>query len=329
MADSELRIGIVGCGLAARVHLGRLLGLDGVRVVGCADPDLAAAQALAAQAGGAPVGAYSDHRELLKQAAPQAVAVFTPHLAHYRPAMDALQADCHVFIEKPLSTNAQEAADIVGLARGRGRKVGVGHQYRLLPSLIEARRRLAGGAIGPLRLVTAVLAQPWLAGHGGAENSWRFDPRVAGGGILADAGDHLVDALLWSTGQTAVEAAAVQSRLEPGLDVVTAAAIRLADGTPVTLALSGVSPGQLFELSFFGEAGRLRVTDCSLIEEAAGALDRVVPLDEVSESIDANFVAAIRTDSPLCCPAEEALDTVRLLEAVSRSAATGQLVRLA
>src|SRR3954470_24282205 len=181
MASSVLRIGIVGCGLAARVHLGRLLALDGVRVIGCADPDLAAAQELAARVpstGDGPAAAFADHRDLIKQAAPQALAIFTPHLAHYRPAMDALQADCHVFIEKPLSTNVQEAVDVVGLARGRNRKVGVGHQYRLRPSLAEARRRLASGAIGPVRLITAILAQPWLEAHRGAENSWRFDPKV-------------------------------------------------------------------------------------------------------------------------------------------------------
>ncbi len=72
---------------------------------------------------------------------------------------------------------------------------------------------------------------PWLRAAG-AENSWRFDPKVSGGGILADAGDHLLDALLWSTGQVATDVAAVQNRLESGLDLVTAAAIRLADGTP-------------------------------------------------------------------------------------------------
>ena len=186
--------------------------------------------------------AFADHRELLRQATPNALAIFTPHLAHYRLAMNALQAGCHVFIEKPLSTNVQEAVDIVGLALGRNRKVGVGHQYRLHPSLVEARRRLASGTIGPTRLVTATLAQPWLAMHGGTENSWRFDPKIAGGGILAEAGDHLIDALLWSTGQVAVEVAAIQQRLESGLDLVTAAALRLADGTPATLALSGISP---------------------------------------------------------------------------------------
>ncbi|MGP0067144.1 MAG: Gfo/Idh/MocA family protein [Isosphaeraceae bacterium] len=125
MGTLALRIGIAGCGAAARIHLDRLLAEEGVAIVGCTDPDPAAAHSLADRAattGGsqaATVPAFSDHRELLRQCAPDALAIFSPHLSHYRLAMDALQAGCHVFIEKPLSTNVQEAADIVGLARAK------------------------------------------------------------------------------------------------------------------------------------------------------------------------------------------------------------------
>ena len=333
MSSPSLRIAIAGCGFAARVHLERLLALGNVSVVGFADPDLVAAEQLAARVPGLDPGppalSFADHRELLKQRSPDALAIFTPHLAHYRTAMDALQAGCHVFVEKPLSTNVQEAVDIVGLARARGRKVGVGHQYRLAPSLVEARRRLASGAIGALRLVTATLARPWLASHAGAEDSWRFQSKVSGRGLLADAGDHLLDALLWTTGQVAVETAAVQDRPESGLDLVTAAVIRLADGTPASVALSGVSPGSLFELVYFGEGGTLCATDRSLVEATGEASGRAVELSQPAESVDGNFVDALTRDAPLCCPADQALDTVRLSEAIARSAATGQVVRLA
>jgi predicted dehydrogenase len=334
MRTSALRIGIAGCGAAARIHLDRLLAEDGVVIVGCADPDPGAAQALADRATtlvgsrDAKVPAFADHRELLRQAAPDALAIFSPHRSHYRLAMDALQAGCHVFIEKPLSTNVQEAADIVGLARGRNLKVGVGHQYRLAPSLVEARRRLAADSIGPVRLVTAVLARPWLTTLGQAESAWRFDPESAGGGILADAGDHLVDALLWTTGQVAHEIGAIQSRREPDIDLVTAAAIRLADGTPATLAISGISPGALFVLEYFGELGRLRLTDRTLEEERPDSPRRDVPLPPPTRTIDGDFIAALNNLAPLCCPADQALDTVRLLEAIARSAATRQVVKL-
>jgi predicted dehydrogenase len=242
--------------------------------------------------------------------------------------MDALQAGCHVFIEKPLSTNLQEAVDIVGLGRGRALKVAVGHQYRLRPSLVEARRLLEQGKIGHVGLVTATLAQPWMASRKGPEDEWRRDPKVAGGGVLADTGDHLIDALLWSTGQAALDVYAAQTRLESGLDVVTAATIRLSDGAPATLAVTGVTSGSLFELNYFGDRGRIRATDQLLEVGEEGNSLQTITLPEQNESIDGNFVGSVLHDLPLCCPGDQALDTVRLIEAVARSAAIGQVVRL-
>jgi predicted dehydrogenase len=331
MASKELRIGIAGAGSAALAHAGRLRAVEGVILVGCADVDTSAAASFAARVStpDQPVPAFADHSELLRHASPDALAIFTPHPSHYRPAMDALQAGCHVFIEKPLSTNVQEAVDIVGLARGRSRKVAVGHHFRLLPSLIAAKAMLAAGAIGRVRLVTATLAQPWLDTHQGEEHAWRFDPRFAGGGILADSGIQLIDALLWTCGQPADLVSAIQARESSGLDLVTSATIRLADGTPATLAISGASPGPLVELVYHGEKGRLRATDLTLTEEPGDGPPRPIPLPEASGNIDANFVAAILGDGTPCCPADQALDSVRLLEAIARSATIGQFVGLA
>jgi predicted dehydrogenase len=177
-------------------------------------------------------------------------------------------------------------------------------------------------------MVTAVLARPWTSTLDAKESSWRYDALAAGSGILADAGDHLIDALLWTMGQRAQEVGAIQARREPLIDLVTAAAIRLADGTPVTLAVSGISPGARFELTFYGEGGRLQATDQRLEEERADGSRNEITLPAPVETIDGNFVAAVTTGSPLCCPAEEAIETVRLLEAIGRSAATGQFVRL-
>ena len=134
---------------------------------------------------------------------------------------------------------------------------------------------------------------------------------------------------MWTTGRAAREVYAIQQTLESGLDLVTAAAIRLIDGTPATLAVSGVSAGSLFELNYFGDRGRLRATD-ELLEIDAESGTSVLPAPEPSprESIDADFVSALVHGTPLCCPAEQALDTVRLIEAISRSASTGQVVRL-
>jgi predicted dehydrogenase len=198
-----------------------------------------------------------------------------------------------------------------------------------LPSLARAKELLAERAIGPVRLITATMTQPWLESHRSEEHAWRFDPRFAGGGILADSGIQLLDALLWSTGLAADSVAATQAREASGLDTVTAASIRLADGTPATIAISGVSPGPLFELVYHGEKGRLRATDGSLTEERGEGPPRPLPLPGPAGSVDANFVDAILEGVPLCCPAEQALNAIRLLEAIARSATIGQFVGLA
>ncbi len=327
-----LRLGIVGCGRVARTHIERILALPDVEVVACMDLDANAAHSLAGLLGGAQPGrgvaTFTDHRALLASVQPDAVAIFTPHPAHFRPAADALQAGCHVFIEKPLSTNVQEAHDLVRLARSRGRKLGVGHQYRLRSSLIEARARIRSGAIGPLRLVTATLAAPWLAAHATDADAWRYEPR-RGGGILYDVGDHLLDALLWTTGQVAQGVAAFQHRLPSGLDLVTAATIRLADGTLVLLGLSALAAGSLFEIVYHAERATLRVSDVTLSETSADGETKVIDLPVAAETIDGNFVAAVRDEGPLCCSAEEALDTVRLLEAIGRSASSNQFAPVA
>ena len=119
-----------------------------------------------------------------------------------------------------------------------------------------------------------------------------------------------------------------RARRDPLIDVVTAAAIRLADGTPVALAVSGVSPGARFALTYYGEQGRLHATDQHLDEERTDTPPQDISLPPSDQTIDSNFVAALASGSPLCCSAAEALETVRLLEAIGRSATTGQIVRI-
>ena len=326
-----IRVGVVGCGRAAAIHVGRLRAIDGVEIAGLADPDSTATEALLANvfAGvSEKPQVFRDHSQLLAGQSLDAVAIFTPHRAHFQPAIDSLQAGCHIFVEKPLSTNPQEADDIVRVAAARGLKVGVGHQYRLCGSLIEARRQIQADAIGPVRLVTATLAMPWLAQHTGPEDSWRLDPRISGGGILTDAGDHLLDALLWCTGRPAIDVAALQEQFAPGLDVVSAVALRLSGGILATLGVSGVAGHSLFEINFEGERGRIRVTDAEGWLSLSGSETRSLSISPTSSSIDSDFIEAIRENRSLCCPGDEALDTVRLTEAIGRSVASGQFTRV-
>jgi predicted dehydrogenase len=81
-------------------------------------------------------------------------------------------------------------------------------------------------------------------------------------------------------------------------------------------------------LTYYGEQGRLHATDQVLQEERSDTPQQDIPLPLPDQTIDSNFVAALASGSPLCCSADEALETVRLLEAIRRSATTGQIVRI-
>ena len=119
-----------------------------------------------------------------------------------------------------------------------------------------------------------------------------------------------------------------ESQRDPVIDLVTAAVIRLTDGTPVALAVSGIASGPCFALTYFGEEGQLHATDHQLIEEKPDRPGHQVALPALNQTIDSNFIGALLNDTPLCCPAEEALESVRLLEAIARSAAAGQFSAL-
>jgi predicted dehydrogenase len=304
-----------------------------VAIAGCADPDIKAALTLADRASlgdrgsETPVPAFDDHRELLRRTAPDAVAVFMPLQSHYRPTIDALQAGSHVFCDK-LSTSLQEASDIVGLARARNLTVGVDRPLRHCPSLIEARRRLAAGSIGHVRIVFTTATRPDRAtsAYEGSLPAPGSGPTA--GGKPANTGDDLIDVLLWTAGQLPVEVAAFPARRDAVSELAAAATIRLSDGTLVALAISEVSPGTLFSVDYFGELGRMHATDLTFEEEPRDQPPCQVPLPAPSMTSEGNFVAAITGLAQPTCPAAEALETVRLLDAIARSAATGQIVRL-
>ena len=315
MATSGLRFGIIGCGPPAKDHADRLRAIDGVSCVGCADGDGDLAREFAGRISSAPdlIPVFEDTSDLLLEARPDALLITTPDRSHYRAAMDGLQAGCHLFLVTPLSTNVQEAVDIVGLARARDRKVALAHGYRHQMPLMRARELIAEGAIGGLRLVTSTLAitapQP--------------------GGALANVGIDWIDALLWTTGRSAETVSAAQTVDPEGLDLITVASIRMAGGVLASVAISGASHRSGFEVELHGDAGQIRATDRSLSLEIGSGAARAITGTESDPDLFANFVDAIRGEATLRCAASETLEAVRVLEAIARSAAIGQFVGLA
>jgi len=183
----EHRVALVGCGYVARVHLSALAGVPRARVVALCDPVRARAEALLDRAPGAAV--HTDLADMLAQARPDVVHVLTPVADHAPAAVAALGAGAHVFVEKPLATDAAAARTILAAAREARRHVGVDHNRLFDPVMDRARALVAGGVVG--RVVGAEAFQGFERGAAGGPDR---DPdhwvHRLPGGILHNLAPH-------------------------------------------------------------------------------------------------------------------------------------------
>ncbi len=189
-----MNFAIVGCGLIGQKRLRSLP--PGDKVVVTADPVLARAEALAAQARGAV--ATTDWRDAVAHADVDAVFVATSNDALAAVTLAAVETGKHVIVEKPAARNPAELVPVIAAAERAGVCVHVGFNHRYHPALQKAHELLESGALGPMMYIRG------RYGHGGRpgyDKEWRADPRVAGGGELLDQGVHLIDLSRWFLGE--------------------------------------------------------------------------------------------------------------------------------
>lgn len=141
-------VAVIGCGYWGKNLVRNFQQLGHLAMV--ADVTEAGRQAAVAVAGGAPV--VSDLDAALRSEA-TGIVISTPAETHYELALQALQADKDVFVEKPLALRPEEGAALVRLAEARGRMLMVGHVLEYHPAIARLRELVASGALGKLQYI--------------------------------------------------------------------------------------------------------------------------------------------------------------------------------
>jgi predicted dehydrogenase len=142
---ARVRVGVIGCGYWGPHLIRNLHEMTEADLLAVSDqrPDR-----LAYVADRYPgVELFADHRELLASGL-EAVVIATPIHTHHALARDALMADRHVLVEKPLAASVAEAAELVRLARQRGLVLMAGHTFIYNPAVRELRRLVQQGDLG-------------------------------------------------------------------------------------------------------------------------------------------------------------------------------------
>jgi predicted dehydrogenase len=324
MSKQKLRWGILGVAQINNRLLPSFARARNLELHGIASRSLDRAQA-AAKAANIP-HAYGSYEALLDDPAIDVVYIPLPNHLHAEWTRKAADRGKHVLCEKPLTPTASESAELVAYCREKHIKLMDGFMWPHHPRTQMLRERLDADAIGKVRRVsgTFTFQLPLDA------SNIRLQP-AAGGGSLLDVGCYPVYGIRWALGQEPVRVWA-SARHEFGVDVEMNGVLWFADGPIATFDCGFVHPMRQW-LEIVGEAGTLTMREMWVPREAADVELRPrgewpgvgVGGDQIQCMLE-NFSRYVMEDAPVWPDPQEAVKTLRVLDALARSAREGRAI---
>lgn len=140
------KIAVVGCGKIADGHVEEIRKLPAAEIVAACDVEPLMAEQLATRY--AIPKYFADFGEMLASARPDVVHITTPPAFHTTLGIQALDAGCHIFVEKPLALNAEDGARLIQHAIRANRKLGINYWYNFEDVALSLRDLIANGTLG-------------------------------------------------------------------------------------------------------------------------------------------------------------------------------------
>lgn len=191
-----MNIGILGCGEIANHHLRHILKDKRVDTVSVADPDRLRAEGIARRYRLKNI--YPDLQEMLREQPIDAVHVLTPPASHAELTIQAMEAGCHVLVEKPMAQTEEEAAAMLVAAKRNAVRLYVDHNFLLSPVMNRIRNLVECGHAGnvlhaDVQYSFDIRRNPHLQMNGEHQRGWAFHLY---GGPLSDHLPHPASLLL-------------------------------------------------------------------------------------------------------------------------------------
>ncbi len=326
---AKVRVAILGCGGMAGAHARRFKPNPDVEVVALCDVNEGVVNAyIEKHLSDYPRPAvFTDPARMYSEAGPDAVTIVTPHTLHFEHGMQALEAGCHVLMEKPMVTDADQAYQLAAKVNETGKVFTIGYNTPCTPQFRYLRNLIRSGELGKLETVTGWLTQNWRQATAG---SWRQNPALSGGGQMYDSGAHLFNSLVWLVEQPVGEVLAFTDNVGTPVDINGTANIRFRNGVLATITIVGNCPnsGAGMYLSF--TEGRVQVdgwngTWIDVFKREGQVHD--LPLQGQAETPNDNFINAILgRDEPMTSP-QNGINQSELMDAIYESARTGAVAR--
>ncbi len=332
---NKVKVAIIGLGgVAQLVHLPNLLKIKSVVIQSVAEIKTNRLNAIAEKFN--IPERYKDYRELLAKSNVDAVIVATPTALHKEIAIDCLNAKKELLVEKPIARTFKEATAIVKAAKKNNKKLMVGMNLRFRPDTLLLKSLIQSKEIGDPFYARAV----WIRRQS-SEEKWFMRRGDAGGGVILDLGISLLDLSLWLMDYPNVKTVQTQNfyQSRKTLEDTSISFIRCNNSKLINIETSWALPVEkdLFQLTVYGSNGSVTSTPLHLYKKVENQIVDLKPT--LSESPSQlfkkaylnelkSFVGAVRGLNPVFSSGEQAVERLRVIEAMYKSADSNQEVKI-
>ena len=313
-AKAALRIGVIGAGIMGSNHARVLAGLPDTTLVGIVDP-LPEHRSRATEFAGCPAFASLD--ELIAEGV-DAVTVAAPTHLHHEIALNCIERNIHILVEKPIASSVEEGEAIVAAARRAGVTLMVGHVERFNPAVAAIKQAISGEDILSIAITRV----------------GPFPPRMSNVGVVIDLAVHDIDLIRWFTESDIVEVQPQLSSAVAEREDIALLQFRTASGVLAHINTNWLTPFKARSVTVatrgkyvMGDLLTRQVTECFGFKPDGSYSMRHLPVghDEPLRAELIAFLHAVRSGSAPAVSGDEGVASleiaIRCLETPARPAA--------
>ena len=246
-----VKIGAIGCGYWGPNLIRNFNSLPECEMVICCDKDESRLEKMQSLYDNIKI--TTDHRDLLADDV-DAVCIATPVWTHYPLAMECLNADKHIMVEKPFASSSKECREIIDLAEKKQKVLMVGHTFEYTASVNKIKKIVQSGELGEIFYVNSTRVNLGL-----------FQKDV---NVIWDLAPHDISIILYVLGKEPILVNAQgKHHYKKGIEDVALTTLTFDNGTIAFMHNSWLDPNKIRSMVFVGSKKMLVYDDISQNEK--------------------------------------------------------------
>lgn len=319
-------------GIAQIAHLPIISKMENVEIAGVCDIDKSKSKTIAAKYG--VKSFYTKLDDMLKECEADALIVTSPTYLHKEQAIKGFEHKLNVLVEKPLALNYNEAAAIVDASKAAKKILMVGMNNRFRPDLMMQESFISAKELGEIFYVKT----GFLKKRSTVEN-WSLNKTESGGGVVMDLGIVMLDIALWLLKFPKVKSVSAVNYYHTFKDVEDSSFVLIRFQNNSTLAIEASwtlhREDDLFYCNVYGKEGSSQINPLKIYKRMHGTLVNVTPLKmekpanifkRAYEYELNHFINSVRNNTPNLSTGTEALERMKIVDAIYKSAKQGKEV---